>query len=574
MKSKYLWRIRILSVSILLISLLLIAKLYFVQIVNGASYRERADHQYVQPNQYIFDRGTIFFQNKDGSLFSAATVKSGFNLIMNPKLVTNAEVAYQKLSALITLDHSSFIAKSVKPNDSYEALATKVESSIGQQISSLKIPGISLSLDKWRFYPGNDLASHVLGLVGFSGSQGSGADTLAGRYGLESYYEDTLKRSDDSAYVNFFAEIFSDLNKTITQQSSLEGDIVSTIEPNVQIFLQRQLDAVEAKWHSDLTGGIVIDPKTGEIYAMAATPTFDPNNLQSQKSPAVFTNPMVENVYEMGSIVKALTMSAGLDAGVITPETTYDDTGSIIVDGKKISNYDGKARGKINMQEILNQSLNVGAAHIMHLLGIKPFSDYLRNFGLGEKTGIDLPNEATGLLNNLNSPREVEHSTASFGQGIAISPIETVRALSALANNGVLPTPHIIKQINYKLGFSKTLSFPPGRQVIKASTAATISQMLVHVVDTALAKGAAKQEHYSIAAKTGTAQISAGKAGYYSDRYLHSFFGYFPAFNPRFLVFYFTYYPRGAQYASNTLTDPFINTTKFLINYYEIPPDR
>jgi cell division protein FtsI (penicillin-binding protein 3)/stage V sporulation protein D (sporulation-specific penicillin-binding protein) len=318
-----------------------------------------------------------------------------------------------------------------------------------------------------------------------------------------------------------------------------------------------------------------MNPKTGEIYAMGKDPTFDPNNLKDAKNSSVFTNNLVEDVYEMGSIIKPLTLAAGLDSGAITPNTTYNDTGSIWLNNKKISNYDGKARGVIPMQQILSQSLNVGAAWVARQMGHETFSNYMLAYGLGQKTGIDLPNEATGLVNNLNSPREVEYATASFGQGIAMSPIETVRALAVLANKGKLVTPHLVSKIKYSSGITKNVSYPEGKQVLKPATSEEISRMLVTVVDTALRGGTVKISNLSVAAKTGTAQIAKpGGGGYYEDQYLHSFFGYFPAYDPKFIVFLYTYKPKGVKYASETLTDSFINITKFLVNYYEVPPDR
>ena len=184
-----------------------------------------------------------------------------------------------------------------------------------------------------------------------------------------------------------------------------------------------------------------------------------------------------------------------------------------------------------------------------------------------------MPNEAHGLIDNLDSPREVEHATAAFGQGIAMTHIETIRALSSLGNGGFLPNPHLVKKITYKLGGEKTIVSNPSVRVLKKETSDEITSMLIKVVDTALLGGTVKMPNYSIAAKTGTAQlVENGK--YAEDKFLHSFFGYFPAYEPRFIVFLFNMYPKGAQYASETLTHPFIDIAKFLINYYELPPDR
>jgi cell division protein FtsI/penicillin-binding protein 2 len=279
-------------------------------------------------------------------------------------------------------------------------------------------------------------------------------------------------------------------------------------------------------------------------------------------------------VYEFGSIIKPLTVAAGIDAGVITPESTYEDTGRIVVDGARISNFDGKARGVVSMQEVLSQSLNTGVAHITLLLGTEKFREYFTQFGIAEETGIDLPNEASPIVSNLESPRKVEYVTASFGQGIAMTPIATARALAVLANNGALPAPHVGKEIVYTSGLSKTLGWGVPKQVIRPESAEAVTRMLVNVVDNALVGGVKKVPEMSIAAKTGTAQIPSPNGGYYDDRYLHSFFGYFPAYDPKFLIFIYTVEPHGAQYASHTLTDPFFDIVHFLVNYYNVPPDR
>lgn len=280
----------------------------------------------------------------------------------------------------------------------------------------------------------------------------------------------------------------------------------------------------------------------------------------------------------MGSIIKALTYSIGLETDVITAKTTYNDPGCMTLNTKTFCNYDGRSHGTaVSMQEALNDSLNTGAAFVAGRVGTKRFSDYMLAFGLESKTGIDLPNEGNSLVANLKTQRELELAQASFGQGIALTPINTVRALSALANGGTLISPHLVKEVRYKIGPSKRIGYESSEdrpRVISHEASAEISRMLVEVVDRSLRFGKMRLENYSIAAKTGTAQIAAPTGGYYTDRNLHSLFGYFPAYDPEFLVFFFTYHPKGVQYASETLPDAFFNMAKFLINYYDIPPDR
>lgn len=571
MKSKFQLRIRLLFSIVVVAALVLVVDLYMVQIAKGEMYKEKAERQYVSPSSAIFNRGKIYFSNKDGTLLSAATVKTGFNLTINPKRLENPQDTYKKLSAIIPIDEVKFLMKASKKDDPYEEIEKRISEEKAEEIKSIDITGVELQKDKWRVYPGGKMAANTIGFVGYNG------DSFSGRYGLERYYEDVLKRDENEVYVNFFAEIFSNINKVVSSANKREGDIITSLEPAVQAFFEKKIASTSEKWNSKLTLGLIINPMNGEIYSLAVNPSFDPNVYGKETDVKIFSNPVAESIFEMGSTIKPLTMAAGLDSGAVTAETTYDDKGSVTLNGSTISNYDHKANGLINMQEVLNKSVNTGVAYVVSKMGKENFAKYMIDFGLGNETGIDLPNESAGKISNLESPRDIEYATASFGQGIAMTPIITVRALSALANGGTLVIPHIVKSIDYKIGLSKNIYYgdEEKKRVIKKETSDEITRMLVEVVDNALLDGTMKIPNYSIAAKTGTAQIAkTGGGGYYDDKYLHSFFGYFPAYNPRFLIFILTLEPKGAQYASNTLTQPFMDTIKFLINYYEIPPDR
>lgn len=545
-------------------------RLYYLQVVRSQAYSDLADRQYVSKSQVLFDRGSIYFSPKTGAPLSAATLAAGYTVALEPRKIDHPEDVFNTLSGILPFDEVALMKK-IEADKTYTEIARRVDEATAKRVDALQLKGISESKERWRYYPANTLAAHVLGFVGYTND----GVTTAGRYGLEKSYNDVLSRNSSDVFVNFFAEIFSNVGDTLLRDGSTEGNIITTLEPSVQAELEKKLGEVVSAWKSDLTGGIIMDPSTGEIYAMAINPTFNPNEFQKEKNQAIFKNQLVDGVFEMGSIIKPLAMAAGIDAGVVTAETTYNDTGFITVNGSKISNFDGKARGIISMQHVLNESLNVGMAFVAQKLGNEKLTKYFISYGFGDETGIDLPNEARGLINNLKSPRDVEHVTAAFGQGIALSPIQTIRALSALGNGGFLPNPHLVKKIDYVSGFSKKPAYDDVKQVLTGETSEAITRMLVNVVDTSLLGGKVKQPRYTIAAKTGTAQMARedGK-GYYSDRYLHSFFGYFPAYKPKFIIFLFTVYPKGAEYASHTLTQPFIDLTKFLINYYEVPPDR
>lgn len=570
MKSNFLFRIKFLYVGFLIFFCVLVGQLYVVQIVKGDEYKEKADNQYIKP-QYVFNRGNIYFEDKNGKRISAGMTLSGFQLTINPTKIEYPEEIYSKLSEIIEIDRDDFLYRANKDDDTYEVIKRQItDTQISKQIEDLDLQGVTLELDKWRFYPGDKLASHVLGFVGYN------QDSLEGIYGVEKYYNYLLNRKSKNLLVNFFAETFSNLSAVITgDEFDKEGDIVLTIEPTVQEYLETVLEEVSLEWKTDLAGGIIINPNNGEIYAMGFSPNFDPNNFSKAEDGVLFGNPMVENVYEMGSIIKALTVAIGLDSGVVKADTIYNDTGSTTLDGKTFSNYDGRARGNIPVQEILNQSLNVGAAYVAKKVGNSKFAEYLVNLDLGEETGIDLPNETYGLVKNLESKRDIEYATASFGQGIAITPIETVKALSALANGGVLITPHLVKEIKYGIMSSDEIFYSNDERIFKEETSKEISRMLSVVVDEALLGGTVKSEDYTIAAKTGTAQMAKENGGgYYEDKYLHSFFGYFPATKPEFLTFLYVLDPKDVMYASHTLTEPFMDIFKFLVNYYDVVPDR
>lgn len=518
MNTRFIVRVRVVTALCIVAALVIVGKLYFLQIMHGEEYARLADAQSVELKNPLLNRGTIYFSAKDGTLLTAATLRD-------------------------------------------------ISASSKADATSSPTAGSS---DHQRYYPGGSLAAQTLGFVAYNND-----DEQKGRYGLERYYEQTLARGGAGTYSNFFVELFSELGSKEAAGGG-QGDIITTIEPSVQSELERTLAAYAASWSPALAGGIIMDPSNGEIIAMAVSPAFDLNKFNEQTGTGIFKNPLPESVYEMGSIIKPLTIAAGLDSGTITEASTYNDTGCITLEQKKICNFDLRARGTIPMQEILSQSLNVGSAYVATKMGPDIFREYFLNrYKLGTETGIDLPGEIRGLVANLNSPRQVEYATAAFGQGIASTPVETVRALASLGNGGLLVAPHLVRAVKYDTGITRTLSWGSPQQILKPETSTAISRMLTKVVDTTLADGKLKMERYSIAAKTGTAQIAnpAG-GGYYEDRYLHSFFGYFPSFAPRFVVFLFAVEPTGASFSSQTWALPFGGLVKFLINYYNISPDR
>lgn len=550
---------------------IIIGRAFYIQVIQHTHYTQIGNKQYISSVPINFDRGTIFFSNYQKAPVPAAQLRSTYRIAIDPTQIKDAEVLYRSISKYTPLDKNMFMEKATKVNDPYEEILRGVKSEIVSVLKAQGLKGVMYYRDNERSYPQETVGSKVIGFVGSDGTR------VKGQYGLERSYDDVLTRNSNDMTVNFFAELFTDIEKTVVSNTDKqEGDIILTIDAEAERVLHQTLIETKQVWKSDTIGGIIMDPKTGAIIAMDGLPSFDPNEFKDVKDSSVFINQNVSGVYEMGSIIKPITMASAIDSGVINEvTTTYNDTGFRDLNGYKVKNFDSKARGKnTSMQTILDKSLNVGIVFLVEQLGAKQFQNYFKKFGIGTETGIDLPGEASGLTKNLDSNVFVDSATAGFGQGIAITPIQTIRALAVLGNGGKLVSPHVVDSIIYKSGDRNKITQEDGEQVIKKETSERISRMLVHVVDTALKNGNYKMDHYTIAAKTGTAQMVKPGGGYYDDRYLHSFFGYFPAYEPKYIIFLFHTYPKGAGFAADSLADPFFKLVKFLISYYEIPPDR
>lgn len=601
-------RINIFIILIIIAFLIILTRLFYLQIIHGDDYKREAEDQYFYNSGDNFDRGAINFTNKDGSPAVAVQMSNEYDIDIDPKtLSTNLLSKYNSDQDIIEakkniynqlsdgfkenldistssatstnnsnlVDIDTFLNKVDKKDSSFEVLATNVNEDIANSILNLKIKGIIVNRKKSRIYFYKNIASQVLGYVGYLDKN------KIGLYGIEKYYNDVLEKNSVTNS-NFFAEVFSDfnvaskgsLNSKDISENNIEGDINLTIDPNVESYLHNILVETRSKWNSDEIGGIIMNINDGSVVAMDEDPSFDPNDYKNTKNISVYNNDLVSGVYEMGSIIKPLTIAAAIDAGFVNENTTYNDKGTVILNGYKVSNYDKVARGpNTPLQQILSQSLNVGIAFVVEKMGINNLSKYFHTYGLGDYTGVDLPNEASGLVANLDSNVLVDSVTAGFGQGIAITPIQTIRALATLGNGGKLVTPHLVKSITYDNGDTKVIAQNDPVEVFQnSSTSPRITKILINVVDD---KMLMKNPRYTVAAKTGTAQMVNPATGkYYSDRYLHSFMGYFPATDPKYIIFLYHTNPKGAPYASQTLKESFFSLVNFVISYYEIPPDR
>ena len=273
MRRESVTRIRYITGIVLFLMLVLIVRLYVIQVVRGESYRQDGEDQYVHTVRDLYKRGNIYFTTKENERVSAATVKTGYLLAIDPSKITDTEHTYTALSEIIPLNREKFFERANKKDKTYQELEREVEDELADRIEALDLPGVRLYRNQWRYYPGKSLAARTVGFIGYD------EDILVGKYGLERYYDDTLFRNNEHLSVNFFAEIFSNLGDLIfDSSSSREGNIVTTIEPTVARTLDRVLEATQEQYQSRATGGIIIDPRTGEIIALNVVPSFDLND--------------------------------------------------------------------------------------------------------------------------------------------------------------------------------------------------------------------------------------------------------------------------------------------------------
>jgi len=508
--------------------------LYQLQLVKGGYYLAKADSETAASESTAANRGAIYFTDNNGNTLPAALDQEFPIIYAVPTAIKDPEQAAQTFAPILDMPVSTLAKTFGKPGDSYELLVNKADPSVAEQVSDLNVPGIYADFEAESVYPLSTVASQVLGYVGPNATNNG----QSGYYGIEGYYNSYLAAGND---------------------------LTLTIDPNIQIEAEKILDNLVTT--NDATGGSVIveDPTTGKILAMGADPSFDPNNYGASPI-ANFLNPNVQSVYEPGSIMKLLTMAAGIDSGKITPDTTYDDKGYVEVNGAHITNYNLTTHGpygpNTTMTQVIEGSINTGAIWAENATGNQIYLSYLKKFGLDQKTGIDLPGEVAGNLSQLTPKApQIDWDTAAYGQGVAVSPIELVSAVAAIANGGVLMRPYL----------NAALQPQEIRRVISTSTAAQVTQMAVDAVDLAQV---ANTNGYSMAGKTGSAYIPNPNGGGYLNELTDSYIGFGPTSDPKFIAFIRLNTIPVTSLAAETVVPAWQQLAQWIINYYNIPPDR
>ncbi len=449
----------------------------------------------------------------------------------------------------------------------------KVYLNIDEENSILiNIPGMGFDVGSYRYYPENDLGSQLFGYVNYFDGEAKG------HYGLEEFFNTELFGEYGSIETDIGAGnimIASDRN----YKEPIDGaDIILTIDRSIQTFACEKLEEAVKKHGADGGSVIVVEPKSGAIIAMCSEPDFDPNNYSDVEDISVFNNPNILYQYEPGSVFKVITMAAAIDKNKVKPSTTYKDEGQIMIEGwhKPIKNSDFSSKGAhgiVDMNYVLDNSLNTGAIFAMEKTGVTDFTEYVKNFGFGEKTGVELGSEGSGNIANLlkNKVKKIDAATASFGQGLAVTPLQMVMSYQAIANKGNLMKPHVVDRIKYS-DREEEISPKKVRQVISEETADTMLAMLVNIVEKGHSQKA-KVDGYYVGGKTGTAQI-ATVGGYKAGEYIHTFIGVAPIEEPKFVMLTKIDSPKDVQYAEGSAVPLWQDIAEFILKYYQIPKTR
>jgi cell division protein FtsI/penicillin-binding protein 2 len=497
------------------------------------------------------DRGLIYDRN--GAVLAGNS--ADYQIGASPSMVINAEEVATTLAPILGESRLDLLAR-LESSYPYIIIANRVNAEVAEAVRAHDFSGIQLDPLPRRIYPQNELMCHILGYTDFDGNGGSG---------LEGYYQRELAGEAASARVNI-----SPLTEQLNVIAREGADVVLTIDRSVQQTVEQHLQRAMSEYGAESGTIIVMDPKTGAIIAMASAPCYNPNDFYNV-SEGMFLNPAVSRQYEPGSVMKVITMAAALDAGTVTPQSTYYDSGVIQLGGYPLYNWDRGAYGTTDMTGLLARSLNVGAATLAVWMGSDVYYNYMERFGFGRRTGIDLAAEAAGSMPLPGSElwTETNLGTNSFGQGIATTPLQMLSAISALANDGYLMQPYLVAEIHHD---DKVYEREPTvlSRPIRPETAQQVTAMAVNAVRTEII--GAQLEGYTVAGKTGTSQIPENGIYHPTDT-IASFVGWLPAENPEIAVLIKLDRPRVSPWGSMTAAPAFAGLAQDLVVMLNIPPD-
>jgi cell division protein FtsI/penicillin-binding protein 2 len=544
-------------------------RMFNLQVLNHTYYAALASDQHEFEKTILPGRGEIFLNSVGNQQPVLAATNLTKNLVVAvPKDISDKQGTAAKLAAVLGLPVAE-ILEMISGTGSYVEIMKQVDDDTAKELKDMALVGIRTEPHTIRYYPEKNLASHVLGFLGFKG------DLRVGQYGIEGKYEQELAGSTG---VMGIEKDLAGRWITVASRNFVPAqngqNIFLTLDSAIQYKAQEVLKKT-VEQHGAAQGSVIVaDPKTGAILGMANYPDFDPNEYNKISDIAHYSNISLTADYEPGSVFKPITMAAAINEGKISPDTTYEDTGSVEMDDFRIKNSDGKSYGIQNMTQVLEKSLNTGLVFVEQQLGHSNFRKYVERFGFGKKTKIELPNEVFGNIDNLQKKGGIFFATASYGQGITVTPIQLITAYTALANGGKMMKPYIVDRIVHPDGKESKTEAEKIDQVIDSKTAAQISAMMVNVVENGHGKRAGVKGYY-IAGKTGTAQVPyKDKVGYDPSKNIGSFIGYGPVDNPKFLMLVRIDHPKDVNFAESTAAPAFGEIASFILNYLQVAPSR
>ena len=510
-------------------------------------------------------RGEVYFKNSQeskgaygtGDVKSLAINKERWQVFIIPKDIKDKNILSESLSKAIG-ESKEFVLSKIENRDSYTIIKKDLSEETLEELKKIKLDGMHLENITGRYYPQEKIASQVVGFLGGDGT---------GQYGIEGYYDEILKGQSG---IKEEKRGLASLNFSTTEQDLNGSDIYLTIDYNIQFEAESLLKEAQKNLSIDSGQILVLKPDTGRVLAIAGFPSFDPNNYSKEKNLDIFQNSAIQKIFEPGSIMKPFTMAMGINEGKITPDTTYVDSGFVKMGPETIYNFDRKKYGQQTMTGVLEKSINTGAVFVSQLLSHETFLGYLDKFGFNKKTGVELQGEVSSK-NDINGP-DVEFATASFGQGIGVTPIQIARGFSSIANGGKLVNLYLVEKIVKGEKETDTTPKISNEQIISAKTSSQVTTMLTSVVEKGFGSGA-KIPGYYLAGKTGTAQVPfENKKGYYPDKTIQTFIGFGPALNPQFLILVKLDNPK-VQSSALSAVPVFKKLAQYIINYWQIPPD-
>ncbi len=539
----------------------LLIRLFYWQVVSADRLGKEAADQHFTELTIPASRGDIL-DSHDNPL---VVTQPAYLVFGEPRNIANIRAFSENVSPLLSLDPEVLSAKLSEPNRVWVPITHKVELPVVSQLKSLELAGLGFEKEPKRFYPEASTAAHLLGFVG---SDVNGVDQ--GYFGLEGYYDRQLRGVDGSRRLEKDAHgaplLIGNEERIIPEDGRT---LVLHIDKVIQQITERKLKDGISRYGAKEGTAVVLDPATGGVLAMASYPNYDPRTF-SQFDKTLYKNPIVASTFEPGSTFKALIMAAAINEKLITPDTMMEETGPVQVGPYFIRTWNNQYNGKITMTQVLEHSSNVGMVFVAQKLGREKLIEAIKKYGFGKPTHIDLEDETSPDLRPDAEWHEIDEYTASFGQGIAVTPMQMVRAVASLANGGKMMEPHVVKEIRDNKG--KTIPIPPKvtAQVMRPETARIVTEMMVNAVDNGEAKWA-KPKGYRIAGKTGTAQIPV--AGHYdASKTIASFVGFAPADKPRFVILVTLTEPTSSPWGSETAAPLFFTIARDLFTYWGIPP--